>query len=118
MADLIACIGTGKGTWAHVLRIIDEQEWGTIFIVTNAFGQENFKCRKDVSYIVIDEEQQLPDLIQSLKAQLSGKIGFGDIAINFISGTGKEHMALLSACLQLGVGIRLIALTKNGIQEV
>ena len=37
---------------------------------------------------------------------------------NFVSGMGKEHMALISALLKLGVGIRLMALTKNGIEEV
>ena len=41
-----------------------------------------------------------------------------ETAVNLISGDGKEHMALLSALLKLGVGIRLIALTKEGVKEV
>jgi len=34
------------------------------------------------------------------------------------SGSGKEHMALLSALLKLGLGIRLVSFTNNGIKEL
>ena len=49
---------------------------------------------------------------------LKGKIKDPEIDINFISGTGREHMALMSALLKLGVGIRLKALTKEGAEEI
>ena len=41
-----------------------------------------------------------------------------EVGLNFISGTGKEHMALLSAVLKLGIGIRFFALTKDGVKEI
>ena len=46
------------------------------------------------------------------------KIKDSEVAVNFVSGTGKEHMALLSALLKLGIGIRLLALTKEGVTEI
>jgi len=38
--------------------------------------------------------------------------------VNIVSGDGKEHMALISALLKLGLGIRFVALTKEGIKEI
>ena len=35
MTDLIALISSGKGTIAHVQKVIDEEEWENIFIITN-----------------------------------------------------------------------------------
>ena len=60
----------------------------------------------------------IPDLIEDLKTALKDKVKMMETAVNIISGEGKEHIALLSALLKIGVGIRLVALTKEGIKEV
>jgi len=31
-----------------------------------------------------------------------------EVAVNFISGSGNEHMSILSTLLKLGLGIRLV----------
>jgi hypothetical protein len=49
---------------------------------------------------------------------LKDKIKGTEVALNLVSGTGKEHMAILAALLKLGVGIRLVALTKEGFKEI
>ena len=36
-----------------------------------------------------------------------------EIAVNFVSGDGREHMALVSALMKMGVGFRLIGLNKE-----
>ena len=54
----------------------------------------------------------------TLRAQLKEKINDIEVALNMISGSGKLHMATLSALLKLGLGIRLIALTKQGVKEI
>jgi len=118
MTSLIACLLSGKGTWAHVARLIEEQEWDKIFLVTDEFGKENFKPRKEAEYIMVNIEKHVPDLTEDIRKQLEGKIFDTEVALNFISGTGKEHMALLSAVLKLGLGIRLVALTTEGVKEV
>ena len=118
MTDLIACLSIGKGTWAHVSKLIEEQEWDNIFLITNEFGKENFQPKKQVEYILINSNRFLPDLIEDIKAQLKEKVNPTDVAVNLISGSGKEHMAIISALLQLGLGIRLTALTTKGIKEV
>ncbi len=57
------------------------------------------------------------DLISEIKKELKDKIS-GEVALNITSGSGKEHMALLSVLMQCEVGFRFVALTKEGIKEV
>jgi hypothetical protein len=38
--------------------------------------------------------------------------------VNLISGTGKEHMAAISAVLKLGLAIRLVGVNEGGVIEV
>ena len=60
----------------------------------------------------------MQDIVKDIHKQLQGKIDDLEVAVNLVSGEGKEHMALLSALMKLGLGIRLIALTKNGVEEI
>ncbi|MBI2663283.1 hypothetical protein HYX15_01995 [Candidatus Woesearchaeota archaeon] len=117
MTDLIACLSTGKGTWGHISRLIQDGEWENIYLITNEFGKENFTAEKKAEIIVIDPIKPIKDLIVDVESKLKDKVN-GEIALNLISGTGKEHMAILSALLKLGVGIRLVALTKDGVEEL
>jgi hypothetical protein len=118
MTSLIACLSSGKGTWAHLSQLIDKHEWDSIFLITNDFGVQNFQPNKKVEYILINQNSFLENLIEDIKSQLQNKITDTEVAVNLISGTGKEHMAILSAVLKLGLGIRQVALTPNGVKEV
>lgn len=118
MTDLIACLSSGKGTWVHISKLIEEGEWKNIFLITDEFGKEKFNPKKQVEFILINQNRFLSELIEDIKAQLKEKIQSTEVAVNLISGTGKEHMAIISALLQLGLGIRLVALTQNGIKEI
>ena len=46
------------------------------------------------------------------------KSGDFEVAVTLASGTGKEHMALISALLSIPVGIRLVVYTKDGVQVI
>lgn len=117
--DLIAVLSSGKGTWGHVARLITDVEWGKIFLISNEFGKENFTCSKPFELILIDDNRGIEEMQKDIKSQLEGKLkSFDEIAINLVSGTGKEHMALLSALMQLGVGFKMVALTKDGVKEI
>ena len=118
MTELIACLSTGKGTWGHVSRLIQDGEWEKVFLVTNSFGKENFTPEKESEFIVIDPNKGLAELRDDIYNQLKEKVKGAEVRLNLVSGTGKEHMALVSAILKLGVGIRLTALTKDGVQEI
>lgn len=120
MTQLIAFLSTGKGTWGHVSRLIegiDNQKWGSVLLLTNAYGKENFKAPSNVELIEIHEETGIRELRDEIKEKLKDKIS-SEAGVNFVSGSGKEHMALMSALMQLGVGFRLVAVTKDGAQEI
>jgi hypothetical protein len=118
MTDLIACISSGKGTIAHVNKVIEEEDWEKIFIITTDQFKDEIPDKKKMQKILIDNTKMLPELIEDIKNALKGRISIMETAVNMISGEGKEHMALLSALLKLGVGIRLVAFTKDGVKEV
>ena len=99
MTSLIACISSGKGTWAHVSKLIKEGEWDSIFLVTNDFGVKNFEPEKQVEYVIVDSNKYLQELTEDIMKQLKGKISDTEVGLNLISGEGKEHMAILSAVL-------------------
>jgi len=120
MTILIACLSTGKGTWGHVSRLLegmDGQKWEKVILITNEYGKENFKVQEGVELIEVHERAGLEQLRDEIKEKLKEKIGM-EAAVNIVSGTGREHMALLSALIQLGVGFRLVAVTKEGVKEL
>jgi len=118
MTELVACLSTGKGTWGHVNRLIDDIQWDKVILFTNAYGKENFTANAKTELVIVDPEQGLKELRDVMLKELQARVKSTEIAVNFISGTGREHMALMSAALRLGVGVRLFALTKEGAEEL
>jgi len=120
MAILIACLSTGKGTWSHVARLMEgmkDDKWEKILLLTNSYGKENFKAEGVVELIEVKEGTEINELRDEMKEKLKDKVS-GEVGVNFVSGTGREHMALMSALIQLGVGFRLVAMTKDGVSEL
>ncbi|MBI2581945.1 hypothetical protein HYV87_02330, partial [Candidatus Woesearchaeota archaeon] len=101
MPTLIACLSTGKGTWAEVSKIAQSQEWNKVFLITNQFGKDNYTPGKNTELVLVDSFPDTPTTIitEQVKKQLKDKIADFEVALNFVSGTGKEHMALLEAVL-------------------
>ena len=117
MSTLIACLSTGKGTWTEVATLIQAQPWDNIFLITNQFGKENFKG--NAKFVVIDpfqEASSVSSLTQEIKKQLQSKIADFEIALNLASGSGKEHMAVMEAVLELGLSFRLVTLRNNRLE--
>ncbi len=118
MTDLVACLSVGKGSWGHVGRLINSQEWSKIVLITNDFGAKNFKSEKSAELVTLDINLPLKQMIEKIQTELKGKLDGTEVAVNLASGTGKEHMALLSAIMKLGLGFRLVALTMDGVTEL
>jgi len=118
MADLVACLGNDNASVNHVLKVIQSMEWENIFIISNNANKDNLKVKDKVTNVIIDETKYLEEIVDEIVKKLKGKIKKNDVALNLISGSGKEHMAVISALLKLGLGIRLIALTPKGVKEV
>ncbi len=118
MPTLVACLSTGKGTWSHVSKLIQDHPWDKVFLITNDFGKENFTKNDKTELILVDSNQGIKELQQDIYSKLKDKVKGTDIFLNIVSGTGKEHMALLATLIKLGLGINMISLTKDGIEEL
>ncbi|MAF51146.1 MAG: hypothetical protein CMH64_03570 [Nanoarchaeota archaeon] len=118
MTTLIACLSTGKGTWGHVSQLLKDESFEKIILVTNEFGKENFTKNDRTELVVIDPNQNIKELQNDIQTKLKELIKDLEVSLNIVSGSGKEHMALLSALLKLGLGINLVAVNKEGVGEV
>ena len=115
--ELIALLSTGKGTWAQVSGLLKYGEWDNVIILGNDFAQK-FTHEKKFEFIRIDLNKRIKDLRDELLEKLKGKINGTEVALSIASGEGKEHMALISALINLPVGIRFAALTKEGVIDL
>ena len=61
---------------------------------------------------------KLKELKDELSVKLKNKFDGMEVALSIASGDGKEHMALVSALINLPVGIRFAALTKEGVIDL
>lgn len=118
MTQLIACLSTGKGSWAYLQKLIREESWDKVFLITNEFGKEKFTKSDNIEFIVVDFNKHLPELIQDIISRLKNKTKGFEVAVNIVSGSGKEHMAIISAILKLGLAMRFVAVTKSGVKEI
>ena len=112
--ELVALLSTGKGTWAQVAGLIKHGDWDNVILIGGDFAKD-FKSEKNSEFIKVDLDKKIKDLRDELAQKLKGKINGTEVALSIASGDGKEHMALISALLSLPVGVRFVALTKDGV---
>ncbi|MFA4952922.1 MAG: hypothetical protein WC584_01755 [Candidatus Pacearchaeota archaeon] len=115
--ELVALLSSGKGTWAQVSGLMKYGEWDKIIVIGDDFAKD-FKHEKQFEFIKIDLSKKIKELRDELMQKLKGKINGTEVALSIASGDGKEHMALISALINLPVGIRFAALTKEGVIDL
>jgi len=106
----MAVLGAGKGTWGHVARLIAEEQWDKIVLISNDWGKANFKPAKECDWILLNNRSGF----DMLKDMIKEKLPEGKIAVSLVSGSGKEHMALVAALKEAGREIELVTLTGQG----
>ena len=112
--ELVALLSTGKGSWAQVAWLIKQGEWDKIILIGDEFSKK-FDAGKAAEFIEVKLNQPVAILREILISKLKDKVRGPEVALTIASGEGKEHMALISALLNLPAGIRFVALTKDGI---
>jgi hypothetical protein len=118
--ELIALLSSGEGSWGQVSGLIKHGEWDRIILLGEESASQ-FKAEEKeekVEFIRIDLKKRIFDLKDEFQKKLKGKIDGTEVALSIASGDGKEHMALISALINLPVGIRFAALTKDGIVDL
>jgi hypothetical protein len=114
--ELVIFVGKDRENLGQASALINRMECEKIVLVKDKEAsdiQTNSKCVT----VEVDSGKSLHELKseiqEKLKRELSGEF---EVALSIASGSGKEHMALISALLNLPVGIKLVAYTKNGIE--
>ena len=93
MTDLIACVSSKDKSWAHVARLIKEEDWNRVIIITNDFGKKNFKADKAVEFVTADFEKPVFEkypAINAIKERLYEK---GALFVS-MSGSGSSVFGL------------------------
>ena len=116
MNILVALISSGKGTWNQVSQLIKANNWNHVYLVCNDFGYSNFNVDLNKVTKLRFDESNLEESFNKLAKFFKSNIDEFEIALNLYSGSGIEHMALLSAVLKSGLGVRFIYF-DNGIKE-
>ena len=115
--ELIALLSTGKGTWGQVAGLMDNGDWEKVIILGDDFAKQ-FTHKTEFEFIKIDLNKKLKELRDEFLINLKGKINGTEVALSIASGDGKQHMALISALLNMPVGVRFAALTKDGVIDL
>jgi hypothetical protein len=115
--ELVALLSSGQGTWGQVAGLMTYGDWEKIILIGSDFAKD-FKHEKPFEFIKVDLDKKIKDLKDELSEKLKGKINGMEVALSVASGDGKEHMALISALINLPVGVRFAALTKDGVIDL
>jgi hypothetical protein len=111
---LIALLSSGKGTWGHVSRLLDGYD--VVHLLTNEFGVRTFRPQPGVTLHEVLSSLEAPILkkrfVDALKPVLASEL---EVDVNMASGSGVEHMALIGALFELGVGFKLVY-ADEGVQ--
>ena len=115
--ELVALVSSGKGSWAQVSGLMKHGEWDNIIVLGDEFAS-GFTHEKKFEFIRVDLTKRIKDLRDEFNQKLRGKIRGTEVALSIASGEGKEHMAIIAALINLPVGIRFAALTKEGVIDL
>jgi len=114
--ELIAFLGSDKENFGQVAALIKKGNWDKTIVIKNnlagdfPYGDETITLDSNVPIQELKSE-----LTEKIKSKISGDF---EVALSVASGSGKEHMALISALLSIPVGIRFAVFTKNGIEII
>ena len=115
--ELIALLSSGKGTWAQVSGLMTHGEWDKVILLGDDFSKE-FKHEKEFEFIKVNLDKKIKELKDEFSEKLKGKLSGTEVALSIASGDGKQHMSLISALLNIPVGVRFAALTKDGVIDL
>lgn len=115
MTDLITCLSTGKGTWTNVLNLVKKEEFENVFLIVNTWTKDKLQLdRENLNFILIDDKNDSHEVMRDkIINGLKGRIKGLEAALNIDSGSGKEHTAIITALLKLGLAPRFV-IDKDG----
>lgn len=118
MATLIALLSSGKGTWGQVNSLFKANKWDKVYLLCNDFAYDNFEIKdpQKITKLKFDETK-INSTFDKLANFFKKEVKDIDVAVNLSSGSGMEHMAVVSAVLKAGLGIRFVYTIHDEIKE-
>ena len=114
MSTLLCVLGIGKGSWGHLLRLINDYKWDNVYVISNEWGKEKFTPAKEVNWIIINTNMGFDLMSDTI---YNGLPNVKKISLNILSGDGKIHMATINALNKKLDNFKLAILTKDGLKE-
>jgi len=115
--DLVAFVGNDRENWGQITAIIKRGAWDNVIVVKDK-EVKDFPVLSNGAILDIDCKVPLVELKKEMMDKLKSKVKEFEVSLTIASGSGKEHMALISALLSMPVGIRLVVFTKKGIEQI
>lgn len=81
-------------------------EWEHVIFIGPAFVKENLQLKENMRFVSVDDRLSIPHMTTHIQKALGDL--FGEVGVNLYSGNGALHMAVLSAILKAGGGIKLV----------
>jgi hypothetical protein len=116
--ELVAFLGNDKENWGQITALVNRLDCDKVVLIKDK-GVSGFPSNTKIREVSVDSSKALielkEDIMGKVKKELSGDL---EVALSLASGSGKEHMALISALLSIPVGIRLVVFTKKGVEFI
>ncbi|MEK6856108.1 MAG: hypothetical protein AABX66_03055 [Nanoarchaeota archaeon] len=113
--EFVAFVGKDAENWGQITALMNRLECERVILVQNKESGD-FPVNEKTTVIKVDSSKPMIELkefiMEKIKPLLSGDF---EVAVSLASGNGKEHMAFISALINVPVGIRIVAFTKEGI---
>ena len=116
--NLVIYVGEDRESYGQITALINRSESESIVLVKNK-KVIDFPFDERCKIIEVDTSADINSLREDIKEKVKKEIGKEfEISLSIASGTGKEHMALISALLAIPVGVKFVVFTRNGIEFI
>lgn len=115
MGSLVALMSFDTANWKNVAALIKSTNWDNVYLICNDLAYSNINL-DNVKKFKFDETDPINSIFK-LTSNFKSEISDFEVCVNLSSGTGIEHMALVSSILKSGLGLRFVYCENNKVKE-
>jgi len=115
MVNLVALMSSDTKNWKAVASLFNSTKWDNVYLVCNDLAYSNIDVAS-VHKLKFDESNPIVS-IGALTKFFKNEIKDFEVCVNLSSGTGLEHMTLVSALLKSGLGLRFVYSQDGEVKE-
>lgn len=115
MVSLVALMSSDTKNWKEVAELIKCTKWDNVYLICNSLAFNSINL-ENVQKFQFNETNPIMSIF-GLTDTFKSKITDFEVCINLSSGTGIEHMALVSSILKSGLGLRFVHCEDNKLKE-